>query len=117
MTILAAALKGIPDELLEAARVDGANELQVFFRIMLPQLVPTIAVVLTTMTIITLKIFDIVWVMRGVDTDVLATRMVNELTLNNRFGLSAAFAVILIVLTLPIMIYNVRRFTIEEAQR
>lgn len=117
MTILAAALKGIPVELLEASRVDGANEWQVFYKIMLPQLMPTIAVVLTTMTIVTLKIFDIVWVMPRNNSDVLATRMVNELTSGNRFGLSAAFAVILIILTLPIMIYNVRRFSIEEAQR
>lgn len=116
MTIIAAALKGIPDEILEASRVDGANEFQVFFRIMLPQLIPTLAVVMTTMTIITLKIFDIVWVMRGIQTDVLATRMVDELT-GRHFGLSASFAVIIIILTIPIMIYNVRRFTIEEGQR
>lgn len=117
MTILGASLKGIPVDLLEAGRVDGANEWQVFRHIMFPQMLPTIGVVITTMTITTLKIFDIVWVMRGVDTDVLATRMVTELTVGRQFGLSAAFAVILIVLTLPILIYNVRRFTIEERER
>ncbi|WP_238626277.1 carbohydrate ABC transporter permease [Aggregatilinea lenta] len=117
MTILAAALRSIPEEILEAARVDGANELQVFFRIMLPHLLPTIAVVLTTMTINTLKIFDIVWVLKGIDTDVIATRMVSELYLYNNDGLAAAYAVILILLIVPVMILNVRRFNAEEAAR
>ncbi len=117
MTILAAALKAIPEEILEAARVDGANEIQVFFRIMLPALMPTIAVVLTTMTINTLKIFDIVWVLKGIDTDVIATRMVSELYLYNNDGLAAAYAVVLIALIIPVMILNIRRFNAEEAAR
>lgn len=117
MTILAAALRSIPEEILEAARVDGANEIQVFFRIMLPQLLPTIAVVVTTMTINTLKIFDIVWVLKGIDTDVIATRMVSELYLYNNDGLAAAYAVILIVLIIPVMVLNIRRFNAEEAAR
>ena len=117
MTILAAALRSIPEEILEAARVDGANEFQVFFRIMLPHLLPTIAVVLTTMTINTLKIFDIVWVLKGINTDVIATRMVSELYLYNNDGLAAAYAVILILLIIPVMVLNVRRFNAEEAAR
>ncbi|MBZ0278309.1 MAG: sugar ABC transporter permease, partial [Anaerolineae bacterium] len=106
MTLIAAALRNIPGEILEAARVDGANEFQVFFRIMLPQLAPTIAVVMTTMTINTLKMFDIVWVMKGIDTDVIATRMVSEMYLSKNNGLSAAYAVILILLIVPVMYYN-----------
>lgn len=117
MTIISAALKGIPAEVIEAARVDGANERQIFFQIMLPMLFPTLLVVATTMTINTLKIFDIVWVMKGVDTDVLATRMVSELYLFRNNGLSAAFSVILIILIIPVMYYNVRQFTYEEANR
>lgn len=117
MTILAAALRNIPSDLLEAARVDGANELQVFLRIMLPLIAPTVAVVMTTMTINTLKMFDIVWVMKGVETDVIATRMVSELYLYQNNGLSAAFAVILIILIIPVTVYNIRRFGQEEAER
>src|SRR5207237_3514767 len=76
MVILSAALKGISAELLEAARVDGANELQVFRGITLPLLMPTIAVVATTMIITALKAFDVVYVMTGgnYDTDILALR-------------------------------------------
>ncbi len=117
MTTLAAALRNIPVDHLEAARVDGANEMQVFLRIMLPQLAPTIAVVMTTMTINTLKMFDIVWVMKGVETDVIATRMVSELYLFRNNGLSAAYAIILIILIIPVTVYNIRRFGEEERAR
>lgn len=117
MTILAAALKNIPTEILEAARTDGANEFQLFRKIMLPMLMPTIAVVVTTMTINTLKIFDIVWVMKGIETDVIATRMVSELYLFKNNGLSAAYAVILILLIVPVMVYNVNQIAAEEASR
>jgi alpha-glucoside transport system permease protein len=117
MTILAAALRNIPSDLLEAARVDGATEIQVFTRIMLPLIAPTIAVVMTTMTINTLKMFDIVWVMKGVQTDVLATRMVSELYLFSNNGLAAAYAIILIVLIVPVTVYNIRRFGQEEQER
>ena len=117
MTLLSAALKEIPTEILEAGRVDGANEWQLFVRIMLPLLAPTIAVVMTTMTINTLKMFDIVWVMKGIQTDVIATRMVSELYLNRNNGLASAYAIILVVLIIPVTIYNIRRFSTEEAQK
>ena len=84
---------------------------------MLPQLAPTIAVVMTTMTINTLKMFDIVWVMKGIETDVIATRMVSELYLFHNNGLSAAYAIILIILIIPVTIYNIRRFGQEERER
>jgi alpha-glucoside transport system permease protein len=117
MTVLGAAIRSIPTEHLEAARVDGANELQVFTRIMLPELIPTLTVLVVTMTINTLKMFDIVWVMGARDTDVIATRMVRELTINRNFGQASAIAVVLITLTIPVIYYNVRRFSIEEAER
>ncbi len=117
MTLLAAALKNIPTDIIEAAQVDGANPWQLFVRIMLPLLAPTIAVVMTTMTINTLKMFDIVWVMKGIQTDVVATRMVSELYLNRNNGLAAAYAVILIVLIIPVTVYNIRRFGQEEAEK
>src|SRR5258706_453900 len=117
MTILSAALKNIPDEIIEAARIDGANAWMLFIYVTLPLLAPTLAVVVTTMTINTLKMFDIVWVMKALNTDVIGTRMVSELYLFQNNGLSAAYAVILIVLIIPVMVYNVRRFNFEETAK
>ena len=65
MVLFSAALKGIPADLMEAGRVDGANEVQIFFRIMIPYIMGTIITVSTTVLIFTLKIFDVVWVMTG----------------------------------------------------
>jgi alpha-glucoside transport system permease protein len=117
MTILSAAIKGVSSEMLEAARVDGANEFQVFWDIMLPTIMPTIIVVTTTMFIIILKIFDIVFVMTGGNfgTEVIANRMFNLIVTDA--GQSTAIAVVLIVLTIPVMIFNVYRFRKEEAAR
>ncbi len=117
MTILSAAIKGVPAEMLEAARVDGANEWHVFSKIMLPTIMPTIVVTTTTMAIIILKIFDIVFVMTGGDfgTEVIANRMFNLIVTNA--GRSTAIAVLLIVLTIPIMVFNIDRFRKEEAAR
>jgi alpha-glucoside transport system permease protein len=119
MVILSAALKGISVELLEAARVDGANELQVFRGITLPLLMPTIAVVATTMIITALKAFDIVYVMTGgnYDTDVLANRMYKELFNFSQPGRAAAVATILVLLIIPVMALNIRRFQAQEAIR
>jgi ABC-type sugar transport system permease subunit len=108
MTILSAALKGVPAELLEAARVDGANEWTVFWKILVPIIAPTIAVVLTTMTVNVLKIFDIVYVMgKGQPgTQVIATRMYIEQFNKFNSGLSSAIAVVLILAVLPIGYLN-----------
>jgi alpha-glucoside transport system permease protein len=117
MTILSAALKGVPTEILEASRVDGANEWQVFWRIMFPVILPTITVVATTMVINVLKVFDIVFVMtNGLNgTEVIANRMFKFIVTNQ--GRSMAIAVLLIALTIPIMIINVRRFREQEMMR
>jgi alpha-glucoside transport system permease protein len=117
MTIISAALKAVPEEILEAARVDGANEWQVFWRIMFPIILPTITVVITTMVINILKVFDIVFVMTGGlnGTEVIANRMFKFIVTNQ--GRSMAIAVLLIALTIPIMIINVRRFREQEAIR
>jgi alpha-glucoside transport system permease protein len=117
MTILSAAIKGVPAEILEAGRVDGANEWQVFWRLMWPSILPTIVVVTTTMAVIVLKIFDVVFVMTGGNygTEVIANRMFKLIVTNT--GQSTAIAVLLIILTIPIMIFNVRRFRKEEAER
>jgi len=119
MTVLSAALKGVPTEILEAARVDGATEWSVFWKIMVPIIKPTIAVVITTMVINVLKIFDIVYVMTGGNygTEVIANRMYGEMYVRHQSGRSAAIAVILILLTIPFMIWNVRRFREQEAIR
>lgn len=117
MTILAAAIRNVSDDIIECAKVDGASELTVFRRIILPTIAPTIAVVLTVMTINTLKMFDIVWVLKGVQTDILATRMVEELFLFRNNGLAAAYAMILIAMIIPLTFYNIRRFTLEEARK
>ena len=80
MVLFSAALKGISEEILEAARVDGATEIQVFFRIMIPSIMGTIITVTTTVVIFTLKIFDVVWVMTGgqFGTDVIATQFYRQ---------------------------------------
>jgi ABC-type sugar transport system permease subunit len=110
MVVLSAAIKGVPTELQEAARVDGANEVQIFWRIMLPQIVPTILVVVTTLTITVLKIFDLVKATTGgaAGTDVLANRMYDSLR-NGNFTGAAAFATTILALVLPVMWFNVRR--------
>jgi alpha-glucoside transport system permease protein len=119
MVVLSAALKGIPDELLEAARVDGANEWQVFWRVILPLMKSTIAVVTTTMLINVLKIFDIVYVMTNgnLDTEVIANRMYKEMFNFRHFGRASAIAFILLLATVPVMVFNIRRFQQQEEIR
>jgi alpha-glucoside transport system permease protein len=119
MIILSAGLKGISAELLEAARMDGATELQVFFRIILPLLAPTIAVVATTIVITALKTFDIIYVMTGgrYGTEVIGTLFYNERYTNSNIGTSSAVAIILLLAIIPVMIFNIRRFRAQEAIR
>ncbi len=116
---LSAAYKSIPQEILEAARVDGANEVQVFFRIILPMMVSTIAVVATTMVVIVLKIFDVVYVMTNgnFDTEVMANRMYKEMFHFRDFGRASAIAVILLLAIIPVMLFNIRNFRRQEAMR
>ncbi|HLZ69095.1 MAG TPA: sugar ABC transporter permease [Dehalococcoidia bacterium] len=117
--ILAAALKGVPADVLEAARVDGAGEWQVFWRIIFPLLGTTIAVVTTTVVIIALKAFDIVYVMTNgnYDTDVIANRMYKEMFNFRNFGRASTIAVILLCAIVPVMLYNLRSFRTQEATR
>ena len=119
MTILAAGLRGVPEEILEAARVDGASEWMVFWKIMIPQVMPTITVVITTMVINVLKIFDIVYVMTGGNygTEVIANRLYTEMYKNYQPGRASAIAVVLILVIIPAMIMNIRRFNEQEATR
>src|SRR5215208_7379998 len=119
MVILSAALKGIPTEVLEAARVDGASELQIFRRIIVPMISPTIAVVVTTMVIFALKAFDVVYVMTNgnYDTEVIANRMYKEMFNFRNFGRASAIAVLLLAAIIPVMMLNVNRFRAQEEGR
>ena len=119
MVILSAGLKGINGELLEAARVDGANEWQVFKGIVFPLLLPTIAVVATTIIITALKAFDIVYATTGghYDTQVIANLMYQEMFTNSNFSRASAIAVILLLAIIPVMLFIVRRFRAQEAIR
>jgi len=117
MVLFSAALKGIPDEILEAARVDGATEIQVFFRIMIPYIMGTIITVWTTIVIFTLKIFDVVWVMTGgqFGTHVIATQFYRQSFTARNSGYGSAIAIILLLTVIPVMIYNLRQFREQEA--
>jgi alpha-glucoside transport system permease protein len=119
MVIYSAALKGIPAEMLEAARVDGASELQIFARMVLPTVAPTTSVLATTMIIFALKAFDVIYVMTNgnFDTEVIANRMYKELFTVRDFGHASAIAVVLLVAVAPIMAINIRRFRAQEATR
>lgn len=115
MVILSAAIKGIPDEILEAARVDGANERRIFFRIVIPFIQSTIWTVLTTIVVFTLKIFDIIMVMTGgqYGTEVIATQYYKQFFSYRNFGYGSALAVILMVVLIPIIVYNLKMFKKE----
>jgi alpha-glucoside transport system permease protein len=116
MVLFSAALKGVPEEILEAARVDGATELRVFFSIMIPSILGTIITVWTTIVIFTLKIFDVVWVMTGgqFGTHVIATQFYRQSFTARNSGYGSAIAIILLLTVIPVMVYNLRQFRDEE---
>jgi alpha-glucoside transport system permease protein len=117
MVIFSAAIKGVPADLLEAGRVDGATDSQSFWRIVLPQIRPTIGVVLTTIIVVVMKVFDIVKVMTNGNfgTQVLANEMWNRAFLDGNFGVGSAVAVILFLSVLPVMYVNIRRMQKDAA--
>jgi len=116
LVILSAALKAFPVELGEAARVDGADEWQVFRRVTLPMLGPTIGVVATAMVIFAFKAFDIVYVMTNgnFNTDVIANQMYKAMFTFQDFGRASAIAIILFATTIPVVVINVRRYLGQE---
>ncbi len=118
MVILSAALRGIPEETIEAATIDGANGFQIFWKIMVPQIWGTIAVVWTTITILVLKVFDIVLTMTNGqwNTQVLANLMFDWMFRGGGdFGKGAAIAVVIMLAVVPIMIWNIRNATRETS--
>jgi alpha-glucoside transport system permease protein len=119
MVLLSAAVKGIPNEIIEAARMDGANEVQIFWRVIIPMIRSTIVVVATTVIILVLKVFDIVFVMTAGNqgTEVIASRMIKEMFNFRDYGRGSAIAVILLLAIIPVMVTNIRRFREQEALR
>jgi alpha-glucoside transport system permease protein len=115
MVILSAALKGIPDEIIEAAKIDGASRFTMFWRVMVPMIAPTLTVVIITMIINILKIFDVVYVNTGGDfgTNVINMEFYRQFFLFQNYGLGSAWAVVLFVALLPIVFINVRRIRAE----
>lgn len=120
MVVLSAAIKSVPEEIIEAARIDGASELQLFRRILIPSIFPTIVVVTTYMVINSLKVFDIVYVMGNPDaggTEVMAERMIRWFFILDHNGRGGAIAVILFLVVMPVMFWNIRKFREQEAIR
>jgi alpha-glucoside transport system permease protein len=117
MVLLSAAVKGVPEDTLEAARIDGANERAIFFRVVVPQIWGTVITVYVTTLIGVMKIFDIVYVMTngGFNTNVIGNEFFNQLFSNFNNGAAAAIVVLLMLATVPIMVYQVRNFRREES--
>jgi alpha-glucoside transport system permease protein len=118
MILLSSAVKGVPQETYEAARIDGANEAQIFFRVVVPQIRGTIITVFVTVLITVMKVFDIVYVMTNgnFNTNVVGLEFFNQLFTNFNNGEAAAIVVLLMVATIPIMVYQVRVFKQQEAE-
>ena len=119
MTILSAAIKAIPDDVTEAARLDGVNGTQMFRFITIPGIRPALVVVLTTIAIGTLKVFDIVRTMTGGNfgTSVVANEFYTQAFRQSNAGLGAALATVLFILVIPIVVYNVRQMSLSEEVR
>jgi alpha-glucoside transport system permease protein len=118
MVVLSAALKGVPVELIEAARIDGASEPQLFFKVILPSIRGAILTVATAIFIAILKVFDIVFVMTGgrFDTEVVANRMFTEMFKFRNFGRASALAVVLMIVVVPFMVLNIRNMRRQETR-
>lgn len=119
MTLLSSAIKGVPEDTLEAARIDGANEWQIFWKVVLPQIKGTTITVFITVLILVLKIFDIIFVLTNgrYDTNVIANLYYFVAFKSQNAGVSSAIVVVLLVAVLPVLVYQVRHFRAEEANR
>jgi alpha-glucoside transport system permease protein len=118
MVVFSAAIKGVPGEILEAARLDGASERQLFLRVIVPMIRGSIITVATTISIVTLKIFDIVYVTTGgrFGDDVVANRMFHEIFQFFEDGRGAALATLLFLAVLPVMYINLRNFRRQQVE-
>ncbi|HEX6246261.1 MAG TPA: sugar ABC transporter permease [Nocardioidaceae bacterium] len=119
MILLSSAIKGVPEETIEAARIDGANEFQIFRQVVIPQIRGTMITVYITVTIMVMKIFDIVYVTTNGrdDTNVIANLFFQYIFRTGDNGIASAIVVVLLVAVLPILVYQVRHFRREEAER
>ena len=119
MILLSSAIKGVPEDTIEAARIDGATELQIFFRVVIPQIRGTIITVFVTTLILVLKVFDIVYVLtNGRDkSQVIANLFFKYLFEQDQSGRASAVVVVLLIAVTPVLIYQVRHFRAEEAGR
>lgn len=119
MVLLSAAIKGVPTETIEAARLDGAGEGAIFFRIVVPQIRTTLITVFITVLIGVLKTFDIVYVMTNgrSKTNVIAVDFFNQLFTNRNNGAAAAIVVMLLIVMIPVLVFQIRQFRAEEAAR
>ncbi|HEX9351158.1 MAG TPA: sugar ABC transporter permease [Gaiellaceae bacterium] len=118
MVVLSAALKGIPEEIVEAARTDGANEWDIFRRIQFPLLSLPMAVVTVWLTINVIKLFDVIYVLTGggpgTSSEVIAVQMFDQVFQNGEAGYGAAIAVVMLLLIIPLMVWNISRFRTEK---
>ena len=119
MVLLSAGIKEVPEDTIEAGRIDGASELAIFFRIVVPQIWPTVITVFVTVLIGVMKVFDIVYVMTGgnFNTDIVGNRFFSELFTNGNAGNAAAIVVMLMIAIVPFMVYQVRQFRKQEVER
>jgi alpha-glucoside transport system permease protein len=118
MTILSASIKAIPDDIVEAATLDGAGSFKMFRYVTVPSIRPSLVVVLTTISIAALKVFDVVRTMTGgsFNTSVVANEFYSQTFSADNQGLGAALAVLLFILVIPIVVYNIRQLRASEAQ-
>ena len=116
MILMSSAIKGVPEDTMEAARIDGATEWQIFWRVVIPQIKGTTITVFITVLILVLKIFDIVYVLTNgaFNTNVIANLFFFELFKNQNAGRASAIVVILLLAVTPVLIYQVRHFRAEE---
>lgn len=119
MVLLSAAIKGVPEDTVEAGRIDGAGERRIFFSIIVPQIWPTVITVFITVLIGVMKVFDVVYVTTNgaYNTDVIGRRFYDELYTQGNNGYASAIVVILLIAVIPVLIYQVRHFKAEEAAR
>ena len=119
MVILAAAMQNVPDEIVEAAMLDGATPIKRLFRVTIPMIRATLVVVLTTIIIGTLKVFDIVRTMTGGNfkTNVIANEMYSQAFRQMNYGTGSALAIILFLAMIPVIIYNIRQLRLERTER
>ncbi|MEU0068108.1 sugar ABC transporter permease [Streptomyces sp. NPDC006332] len=117
MVLLSAAIKGVPADTLEAARLDGAGESRIFWRIIVPQIRSTLITVFVTVLITVMKIFDVIYVMTNgsFNTNVVGLEFFNQLYTNYNYGYASAIVVMLLIAIVPIMIYQIRQFRAEES--